>query len=596
MISFLQVPRVVPASMVTHGYGVVDYRPVTPTHPFRYGGPQDREGTHVRRPALRTLAPVAAVVGVFAFHAWGTLTWLSRHALPDGWQNEFLHVFRAVEVFFRIRDMGGEGIHFWLFEEYYPPLQALLGVAALGVGPNRVDTLAASNLVWLGLLVGATYGLGRRLTGPWSAALAAALVSFYPSIYGNLRHFEPNVALAALAVAAIWALDASDGFRRTVPSIAFGLAVSAGLLVDRISMAPLVAIPALTVAVHGLRSIGVRRDVWFRIGLVAAIVVALCGYYYWHFAQTHLAEITSQVDGEIDSWGARTEHRSPLSPFFWLYYPLSWIDCQMGLALALAALAALATSLAQPRRPGWVVLVWVVGGLALFTLLGKKQPYYTLPLLPGLAVLTARELGRIRPRGLAAAAAVVLLLLGLHQWAALSFNRPLLPSGGPLAYLSFRSPVPDNWLGRHYQQVRPPFDPGLHFDEAIAAVWDDGFDPSSHRVVVCADGTEFYESYLVTMSRLRLDTMALEGVMVFPQAVAEGASRTDYFIYYTRDPDSAWPTEVEIRRTYEEFYEWHGSVELLEAMEDMGRRAVQLARYPVHSGGAVRVFRVEAAT
>jgi len=549
----------------------------------------------LRRPRPTSIVPGVALAGLFGFHAWGTLTWLSRHALPDGWQNEFLHVFRAVEVFLRIRDMGGDGIHYWLFEEYYPPLQALVGVGALAIGPDRVDTLAASNLLWLALLLVATYGLGRRIAGPSAGLLAAAIVSFYPSIYGNLRHFEPNVALAALAVTAIWALDASKGLQRTGPVVGFALAVAAGLLVDRVSMAPLVAVPALVVAIRALRSRGVRRGVWLRIGLAAAIVALLCGYYYWLFATEHLAEITSQVDGEIDAHGTRTEHRSPLSPLFWLYYPLSWLDCQMGLVLALAALAALGRALASPRRKGWIVLVWVLGGLALFTLLGKKQPYYTLPLLPGAALITAREVLRIRPAGAAAALAAVLLLLGLHQWSTLSFGRPLLPTAGPLLHLAGHSPVPEAWLGRHYQQVRQPHDPGLHFDEAIAAVWDDGFDPAEHRVVVCADGTEFYESYLVSMSRLRLDTLALEGVMVFPQAVAEGGHRTDYFLYYSRDPHSVWPTELEIRRTYEEFYEWHGSQELLDAVAAMGERAHLLARFPVDSGGAVRVFRLEPA-
>ena len=534
------------------------------------------------------------LVGVFGFHAWGNRTWLARQVLPDGWQNEFLHVYRAAEVFFRIRDMGGDGAHYWLFEEYYPPLQALIGVGALALGPNRVDTLAASNLLWLGLLLAATYGLGRRFCGPWTSALAAIIVSFYPSIYGNLRHFEPNVALAALAVAAIWALDASRGFRRTGPVIGFALAVSAGLMVDRISMAPLVGVPAAVALVHGLRSPGQRRDVMMRVGLAAAILLVLCGYYYWLFAQEHMFEVASQVEGEIDASGTHTENRSPLSILFWLYYPLSWVDCQMGLVLALAALAALASSLLRPRQSGWLVLTWVLGGLALFTLLGKKQPYYTLPLLPGAALLTARELGRIRPRALAIGVSAVLLVLAVHQWAALSFDRPLLPSTGALDYLARRSPVPDGWLGQRYQQVRPPTDPGLHFDEVIAAVWDDGYDAGEHRVAVCADGTEFYESYLVTMSRLRLDTMILEGVMVFPQAVAEHAPQTDYFIYYSRDPDSAWPTEVEIRRAYEDFYEWQGNPELIDAMETMGRRATQLAVFPVESGGAARVFRLEA--
>ena len=546
----------------------------------------------------RITGPLLVLAGVLAFHTWGTLAWLSRNSLPDGLHNEFMHLWRAVELFFRFRDMGGEGTHSLLFEEYYPPLLPLVADLFMAVAPNHEDTLAASNLVWLALLLAATFALGRRMAGPWTGALAAVLVSLYPAIYGTLRHFEPCVALTACATAALWALWASRGFSRAVPSVLFALALAGGLLVDRLAMAPLMVAPIVAVGVQGWRRAGAsgRRTFLVHTAAAGALVIVLCGYYYGHFVAEHLMEISSQVEGEIDSHGEHTENRSVFSMAYWTYYLLSWFDTQTGTALALAGLVALVATAALRRRQGWIVLVWLLGGTLLFTFLGKKQPYYTLPLLPGLALITAREITALRPRALAGGIAALLILLGIHQWSALSFDRPLLPSQGPLAYLAGRSLVPEAWIGYRFDLARPYTDHGLHFAEVVETIRDGGFDPQQDRVAVFADGTAFYESYLVSMTRLHLDTWAVEGVLIFPQAVTEHEPNTDWFVYASRDEDSLWPGEANIVRTHEEFYSWEGNPELLDAVERMGRRATLRATYPIGSGGIFHVYRLAGGT
>ena len=542
---------------------------------------------------MAAAAPLAALGVIWVFHAAATLAWLARNSLPDGLRDEFLHSQRAVELFFRARDLGGEGLHYWLFEGYYPPLVPLVGDLFLVLGPNHEDTLAASNLLWLALLIGATFAIGRRLYGPWTGVLAAALVCLYPSIHGNARHLEPNVALAAASACAVWALLASDGFRRLGPSLGFGAALAAGLLVDRVAMAPLMAGPAVAALIAGWRGSSTRGPLLRNAGLALGLTVLLAGYYYVQFMGEYLAEMTAQVGGEVDAYGTRTAAPSPLSPLYWTYYLLVWFDAQMGLALGLAALAGLAVALRRPRGQAWPLLVWLLAGTALFTLLGKKQPYYTLPLLPAAAVLTAHAITAIRLRGAAAALATVLLLAGLHQWSALSWDRPWLPTAGPLRILAGQSPIPEDWMGNRFQQSRPPTDHGLRFDDAIAAIRGAGFDPGTDRIAVFADGTAFYESYLVSMTRLHLDTLAVEGVLIFPQAVTEHAPQTGWFLYATRDLDRAWPTEHEIARTHAEFYTWEGNPPLVEAVEAMGRRAQLLASFTVASGGMIHAYRLE---
>ncbi len=545
------------------------------------------------------LLPGLALAGIYGFGAVTTLLWLGANSLPDGLQNEFIHLQRAVELFFRARDLGGSGVGELLWRDYYPPLLAAVGAGTMALGARSEDALAASNLLWLALLLASLYGLGTRMGGRWVGVLAAALVCLYPSIFGNLRHHEPNLALTALGAAAVWALAASRNLTRTGPTVAFAAALAAGLLADRISMAPLLAVPGLAALSAGLRRPGPggRGRVALRAGVVAALVCLVCGYFYWNFVTLHAGEIAGQVSGEIDAQGTRTEHRSPLSPLYWLYYPLTWIDMQMGLALALAALVALVASFRGLREPGAethrLVLLWLVGGLAIFSLLGKKQPYYTLPLLPAAALLTARWLIRLRPQGLAAGLTGILVLAGLLQWSAMSFARPEPPDRGPVGWLMGNSPVPEAWIGYRFPQARPPKQHDLHWDEALAAIRADGFDPAEDRLAVFGDLGEFYEGYMVPMARLGLDTFQVDGVLLFPRVVREKEAETDYFLFVTSDPSATWPEEHHVARTHEEFVPpWEGDAELMAALERMRDRATLVGEWEQGTGQRMFVYRL----
>jgi hypothetical protein len=545
------------------------------------------------------LLPGLALAGIFVFHAVATVVWLRANSLPDGLQNEFIHLQRAVELFFRARDLGGSGLGELLWRDYYPPLISVVGAATLALGARSADALAASNLLWLGLLVVSVFALGRRMGSPWIGVLAAAVVCLYPSIFGNLRHHEPNLALAALGAAAIWALDASRNLSRTGPAVAFAVAVAAGLLADRVSMAPLVLVPALTVVGTGLWRPGPvgRVGIAWRTALVVGLIAGTCAYYYSNFLTLHAGELAGQLAGEIDAQGIRTEQRSPLSLAYWLYYLLAWFDMQMGTVLALAAVAGVAAAVMRAREPaearGRLVLIWLLGGLAIFTLLGKKQPYYTLPLLTPAALLTARWLLRLRPAGLRAAAIGVLLALALLQWSAMSFARPEAPDRGPVAWIMGGSPVPESWIGYRFPQARPPKRHDLHWDEALAAIRADGFDPAADRLAVFGDLGEFYEGYMVPMARLGLDTFQVDGVLLFPRVVREKEAETDYFLFVTSDPAVRWPEERHVARTHEEFVPpWNGDSELIAALERMRARATLLADWEQGTGQRMMVYRL----
>lgn len=96
----------------------------------------------------------------------------------------------------------------WQASPKVPPLTQIVTapfLAALGAG---IDAAIASNLLWHGVLVAATYGLGRGLfdrpTGRWGAAIAALVPGLWRLRLDYLTDF-PLVAVVTIALLALTA-------------------------------------------------------------------------------------------------------------------------------------------------------------------------------------------------------------------------------------------------------------------------------------------------------------------------------------------------------------------------------------------------------
>ncbi len=151
----------------------------------------------------------------------------------------------------------------------YPPLVPF--VAALhmvGSGDLGLEVARASFWVWYALLAGALYGAVRAEAGALAGAAAGVLgpVLWYAS--GLRSGFYAELALGALAVAALGALAASRELSRPGWALVAGLALGLGMLV-KWSFAFFLAAPTAFVLVVGL----VRAGRGPRGGLLAVVVL-----------------------------------------------------------------------------------------------------------------------------------------------------------------------------------------------------------------------------------------------------------------------------------------------------------------------------------
>ncbi len=544
-------------------------------------GPVSTRRFVVRLPNFQARLPWVlggVLVVVFACQA---MAWQALNGRTDGFQNEILHVGNALDFWgaFVDRDLYHLG-HF--FETYpWPPGFYAWPWPFFALGGANHKMMVLSNLGHLAVLLGATYGLGacvsRRV-----GLLAMGIVVVYPSIFGNLVRFEPNVAATAWVTVCALALVRCRSFQSGTGSLVLGALLGVGLWMDRMTVGMFLMVPVGVEALRGLS--GPHHKRVLQNGLRAGgLVLVLVGAWYWGFLRNHLPELVEQLPiGEVDSTGRLTEHRDALSATSLLFYPASLLDGQAGLVPGLLGLIAVvgwaATRGSHSRVPGTVVL-W---GMVLFTIIQKKQVYYTIPMLGCLSVLTATWLCRMRRGG--TILSVVLFVAGIHQMGFRMWDRGLpLPSRA--AQLLGGEVLADAWVAPRYPQAIAPRDHRWPVQE-VAGVLPPG------EVLVFSENGDWYEGYLVLSLREQLPGRRIRGVLGDPQGTYEWYRTATSFLYLASDPDVRWPDAARIHRALrEEHYQIGELPPVADVLAQQRELFREVGAWPLRGGVTLRAYR-----
>ncbi len=555
--------------------------------------------------ASRWLVPIV-LAGVFVAHALGMWRWLDRNTLPNGYQNEIFHLGNALELWVAWQERSWTVLHNLLFEQYWPPLQYLTAFPFLAAGVSR-DAFVGANLLYLALLLVSVYLLGARLDTWGTGLLAAVLLCFFPSIFGNLRHFEPNVPLTAMVACSMVLLDSSRRFSRTGRSLLFGVCAGLTMLVDRLSGAFFLAFPAAWVLVAGLASrphhlSGRPRIVWRNAGLAVLLALLVCGYYYVNFFQYHREEVFSQVmAGEIQDTGAHSEIRDPLALTTLAFYPLTLLDGQVGFGLGLVLCLGVVLAAFRSDRRRSLLWVWLIAPLVVFTFIQKKQIYYTIPILPALALLGASGLMSLRQGWRRSLAIGVALCLGAVQYQVLSFGtspvaeRFVIPVGGTprlvdLGVLFGRSPIPPPWVAPKYVQAQPPIDEDFRIPGILDALGNVRRATPVFRVGTFSEDSLFFEGYLTFFVRCAFPHAIVNGLIQNPEGFYENLRLMDAFVYVTASRRT-FPTTESIRRVMAERHALDAleALPILSVLEVQAHKWERVATLALSTGARVHV-------
>jgi 4-amino-4-deoxy-L-arabinose transferase-like glycosyltransferase len=184
-------------------------------------------------PLFARHGPLALAVLV-ALAAWALqITWISwDHGPPES--DEWHHLTKAHVVLqgWHRDGLGGMFAQLRYLRSAFPPLVHMAAVPfhlARG-GEFTSDGAALSLGPWLVLLVLSSYGIGRKVGGPWLGLTVAVMVAGAPLVISLSRKFLLDLTLAALVASSLWALLRSDALRKPAWAWLSGLLFALALL------------------------------------------------------------------------------------------------------------------------------------------------------------------------------------------------------------------------------------------------------------------------------------------------------------------------------------------------------------------------------
>ena len=297
----------------------------------------------------------------------------------------------------------------------YPPLFFLSTPFFYHIFGEGSVGAAMTNILYLALLLLATYKIGRHLYSRNAGILAALLLSLFPQIYGQARVPMLDLSLTAMVAVSVWLLLETDHFRRTGWTLLLGLSMGLGMLA-KWTYPIYVAGPCAWYLWQSWRAgpTVVRRlrllPRWLNVLLAILLGLGLAALWYvpnMSGVKAHLFDASQHVNIDVvGRW-------SPGNILFYFHhlYLAQVLDFFFILFLASAAWC-----FYRRDKWRWLFVAWLIIPYLFFTLVivVNKTPRYYLPVLPAVSLFVTAAIVSLRAgwaRRLTAASAAGVVLL-----------------------------------------------------------------------------------------------------------------------------------------------------------------------------------------
>lgn len=171
------------------------------------------------------------LVSLVAFQAVNNWAWLSTNVAILS-SDARRHLMTSLTYSDMLRPLNlGNMFDAVTMDEYRPPLFHLSAVPLLWLFGRSTDTSTMVNTVYLAILLGSAYAVGKKISDSNMGLLFSFVLSTFPMIYAMSRYFYIDFALTAMVALNVALLLYTEDFRRKDLTLLYGLSFGLGMLV-----------------------------------------------------------------------------------------------------------------------------------------------------------------------------------------------------------------------------------------------------------------------------------------------------------------------------------------------------------------------------
>jgi 4-amino-4-deoxy-L-arabinose transferase-like glycosyltransferase len=386
----------------------------------------------------------ALLAFIFVALSISTIIWTLKDRTPPAWDPAD-HISAGYDYYSALAHFDFRAFADELFVKprYYAPFVHLAtGVIFLVSGASRLSGIAI-NIISLGVLLYSTAWICRALYHGDDTARADSnegtggaeyIPSILAAILASCYHFSAwlmhdaflDFPLMAIVTACFALLLRAGDFTSRSRAVQFGIAAGIGMLTKQ-TFPFFFVLPSVYVAIRVLASRNPRAI--SNLILAAVVTAAIAALWYY----PHLNDVLAIYGVNRDA--ATNENEAPVFSFMSnVFYLHALVSHQMQVPLGALFVLGLIYSLARRARQSMMLYLWILSGIAMFTLVANKDVRYSVPVLPAAAVISVCWMGGGRASR-AVTSFKLALAATIAAWAFISFFNAQWPRDGQGYYI-----------------------------------------------------------------------------------------------------------------------------------------------------------------
>lgn len=304
------------------------------------------------------------------------------------------------------------------------PLYSAISAVFLKIFGCEYFIFSLTTSLFLMILIISVYGICRIIGYSKAGILAAFFVSFYPIVFATSRWHDYHVPLIAVLTLTNCILLMANRSSSVVKWLLWASVFTLGSLIGKSTMTETLIFYVgaaggmawvFVTNVYSLFSSRIKRkSIINLVCLISLGAISVLFTWYYIDPMKHIPYYFSELHNDKYAMGQ--------NPFFAIFaYILNIGSRQAGNLAVLSFLVALGPFMRRVRRYKWFLLLWVFFPLAIFSMVAKKQIYYTNSIFPAFAIVTAIGMIKVQ-HGIMKAFIAFVILLSLTQYYFLSFQ------------------------------------------------------------------------------------------------------------------------------------------------------------------------------